>query len=67
MKIETWRKGKRVGVTRDDEAVGYAVEAKPGSWTAFVYTSEPPFDFTRTGFKSATDAVAYIARYGQRA
>jgi len=66
--ITTVRKGKRIGVNRDDVAVGYAVrtnlKSQPEHWTAYVYIADPPFDVARVGFKSADEVVAFIGKHG---
>lgn len=68
MEITQTRKGSRVGVNRDGEAIGYAVKTSragtPERWTAFVYTPDPPFDACIVGFASDQLAVAYIAKNG---
>lgn len=64
--ISTVARGKRVGVNRGGKAIGYAVRIpKVGTWTAYVYTTEAPFDYARPGFASDSDAVNYIAEHGQ--
>lgn len=66
--IETVRKGKRVGVSRDGKAVGYAVlvnrKSEPEAWTAYVNIAQPPFDLCRPGFTSEAAVVAFIAKHG---
>jgi hypothetical protein len=66
--IETFPKGKRIGVNRDGKAVGYAVRTnlknQPEHWTAFVNIEQPPFDTARTGFGSAESVVEFIAKNG---
>lgn len=68
--ITTVRKGKRIGVNRDDVAVGYAVRIpkrnrnEAEQWTAYVYIAEPPFDVCRPGFQSADAAAAFIGKHG---
>ena len=66
MTIETVKKGRRVGVSRDGKAIGYAVRVpKVGTWTAFVYMKTPPFDVARPGFADEAAAVAFIAEHGE--
>lgn len=66
--ITTVTKGKRIGVSRDEQAVGYAVRVnrakQPEQWTAYVYTTVAPFDFAQTGFATADAAVSFIATNG---
>lgn len=62
---ETVVRGRRVGVNRDGQPVGYAVRIKPGLWTAYVYTEAAPFDFARPGFETDNAAVAFIAEHGR--
>jgi hypothetical protein len=68
-RIQTFTKGKRIGVNVDDQPVGYAVRVnragEPEQWTAFVYIREVPFDTVRTGFKSADAVVLFIAKNGR--
>ena len=68
-KISVIAKGSRIGVNRDDQPVGYAVrtsrKGKPEQWTAYVYQSAAPFDWTRTGFVSGDAATAFIAAHGE--
>lgn len=61
--ITTFPKGRRVGVNRDGKPVGHAVNTG-STWTAFVNIEQPPFDFVQTGFASADEAVAFIAKNG---
>jgi hypothetical protein len=64
--ITTVTRGKRIGVSRDGKAIGYAVRIpKAGTWTAYVYTTAPPFDYARPGFATSDDAVAYITAHGR--
>jgi hypothetical protein len=66
--IETFPKGKRIGVNRDGKPVGYAVRVnrakQPEMWSAFVNIEQPPFDTVRTGFPNADAVVEFIAKNG---